>query len=75
MPLPNKTPMNPNDANFGGYLQKKRQFYGINQHYISHKDILREDLLLNGDYNDPYKKIPLKPNQISYETSKAIYEN
>jgi hypothetical protein len=48
MPLPAKSPMNPNDGLIGGYAQKKRQYQGVNQHYISHNAVLPPELDENG---------------------------
>jgi hypothetical protein len=40
MPVPQQAHMNPNDGLQGGYLQKKKQFLNVNQHYISHNAVL-----------------------------------
>ena len=43
MPLPDKAPLNPNDALIAGgqYAQKKKQFTNVNQHYISHNAVFQ----------------------------------
>jgi hypothetical protein len=78
--------MNPNDGLYGGYLQKKKQFGGVNQHYITHYAVIPpqdyqyyqkslphiKNPRLISPYNDPYDKLPLKPGQISHEMNNRM---
>lgn len=54
MPSVVQSHMNPNDALYGGYLQKKKQFGHVNQHYITHYAVIPpQDVKAyqNGEHN------------------------
>ena len=40
MPVPQQAHLNPNDVQLGGMGQKKKQFYGSNNHYIAHNAVI-----------------------------------
>ena len=87
MPAAQNTHMNPNDGLYGGYLQKKKQFGGVNQHYITHYAVIPpQDVqqyqnsehsyyrVKGTPYKDPYDKLPLKPNHVSQEMNHRLQQ-
>ena len=85
MPPAQSSHMNPNDGLYGGYLQKKKQFGNVNQHYITHYAVIPPQdyasyqnsqityARVNGSpYKDPYDRLPLKPNHVSHEMNHKL---
>ena len=84
MPTSVQASINPNDFASGGKGAgfQKKQFSTMNQHYISHNAVLPgpnvpEERTRNQGgaspmYKDPYRNIPMKPNQMTYENSSQL---
>jgi hypothetical protein len=67
--------INPNDGMTGGFAHKKKQYHAINQHYISHNAVMPPQDTQNwAPHYNRYQELPLKPNQMSFEHSKYLFD-